>query len=93
MGIPYEERLFFQQKPTPAEVEQIVHRLPNGVHDLISTRSRRYKELGLAERDLTEVELIALLAAEPGLWRRPVIVTETGIQIGYNAEAIKALLS
>jgi Spx/MgsR family transcriptional regulator len=92
MGIPYQERLFFKQQPTTAEVEAIGRRLPNGVTDLLSTRSRRYKELNLAERDLTEVETIALLAAEPGLWRRPVIMTAKGVQVGYNADAIKAIL-
>lgn len=93
IGIPYQTRRFFEEPATPAEVEAIVRRLPNGVNDLISTRGRRYKELNLAERDLTEVETIFLLAAEPWLWRRPVIVAPKGVQVGYNEDAIRALLS
>jgi Spx/MgsR family transcriptional regulator len=93
LGIPYQARLFFEEKPTVAEVESIVRRLPDGVFDLVSVRGNRYKELCLAERDLTESEWIALLAEEPRLWRRPVIVTPKGVQVGFNADAIKALLS
>lgn len=92
MGIAYETRLFMQEKATPAEVESIIRRLPDGVYDLISVRGNRYKELCLAERDLSEAEWIDLLAEEPWLWRRPVIVTPKGVQVGFNEEAIKALL-
>lgn len=93
MGIEYQTRLFMQEKATPAEVESIIRRLPDGVFDLISFRGNRYKELCLAERDLSEAEWIDLLAEEPWLWRRPVIVAPKGVHVGWNAEAIRALLS
>lgn len=82
-----------QEKATPAEVESIVSRLPDGVFDLISFRGNRYKELCLAERDLSEDEWIALLAEEPWLWRRPVIVAPKGVTVGWNEEQIRALFS
>lgn len=91
-GVRYETRRFFEELPTRAEVESIVRRLPNGVHDLLSTRSTRYRELKLAERNLTDAEILDLLVAEPGLWRRSVIVTPKGVQVGYNEEGIKAIL-
>lgn len=93
MGIEYEARLFMQEKASPAEVESIVRRLPDGVFDLISFRGNRYKELCLAERDLSEAEWIDLLAEEPWLWRRPVIVTPKGVLVGGNEAKIKEFLS
>lgn len=86
------ERRFFKEKPSPEEVRWLADRLPGGVRDLLSTRSRRYRELGLAERDLTDEELVDLLAAEPGLWRRPVVVRGDQVVVGYDAAGLEELL-
>ena len=86
------ERRFFKDKPTPEEVRWLAARLPGGARDLLSTRSRRYKELGLAERNLTDEELVDLLAAEPGLWRRPVVVRGDQVVVGYDAASLEELL-
>lgn len=88
-----QERLYFKQKPTIDEVRALAALLPQGARELISTRSRRYKELGLAEKSLTEEEQIQLLAEEPGLWRRPVVVRDGRVVIGYDAANLEALLS
>lgn len=86
------ERRFFKEKPTPDEVRWLAARLPGGVRDLLSTRSRRYKELGLAERDLSDEELVELLAREPGLWRRPVVVRGDQVVVGYDVPSLERLL-
>lgn len=87
------ERRYFKEKPTPEEVRWLAARLPGGARDLLSTRSRRYKELGLAGRDFSDDELIALLAAEPGLWRRPVVVRGDQVVVGYDAPSLEELLN
>lgn len=86
------ERRYFKEKPTRDEVVALAALLPGGVRDLLSTRSRKYKEMGLAERQLTDEELIDLLTAEPGLWRRPVIVRGSQVVVGYDAPSLEALL-
>lgn len=87
------ERLYFKQKPTVDEVRELAARLPGGAKELLSTRSRRYKELALADKSLSEQELITLLAEEPGLWRRPVVVRGEKVVIGYDARNLEELLS
>lgn len=87
------ERLYFKQKPSVEEVRELAALLPGGAKELVSTRSRRYKELGLAERSLTDAEWIELLAAEPGIWRRPVIIRDGRVVIGYDAKQLDELLS
>ena len=86
------ERRYFKEKPTRDEVRELAALLPGGARDLLSTRSRKYKEMGLAERQLTDDELIDLLAAEPGLWRRPVVVRGSQVVVGYDAPSLEALL-
>lgn len=92
-GAAFQERLYFKQKPTEDEVRALAARLPGGPRDILSTRSRRYKEMGLADRQLSDEELIALLAQEPGLWRRPIVIRGDQVVIGYDPKSLEALLS
>lgn len=85
------ERRYFSEKPTVAEVQALAAMLPGGVTDLVSTKSRRYKELGLAEKTLSAAEWAELLAREPGLWRRPLAISGQQLVVGYNAAALQEL--
>ncbi|MFZ5814184.1 MAG: arsenate reductase family protein [Bacillota bacterium] len=91
--VEVKERLYFKQKPTPEEVRALAARLPGGARELLSTRSRRYRELGLEGQSLSEEALISLLAEEPGLWRRPVVIRGDRVIIGYDAKGLEELLS
>ncbi|REJ33932.1 MAG: hypothetical protein DIU82_09860 [Bacillota bacterium] len=93
LGARVAERRFFTDLPTEDEVRRLASLLPGGVHDLVSTRSRRFKELGLAEKQLTQDEWVALLAREPGLWRRPIAVKGRQVVIGWDEQALRELLS
>lgn len=91
--VEVKERQYFKEKPTVDEVKAIAAMLPGGARDLLSTRSRRYKEMELAEKELSDVDLINLLAEEPGLWRRPVVVAGGKAVIGFDQKALETLLS
>ncbi len=91
--VQIKERLFFKQKATVEEVRTLAALLPGGARDILSTRSRRFKELGLAERELSDEELLSLLAAEPGLWRRPIIVRGSTAVVGLDAKSLGAFLA
>lgn len=92
-GAKVAERLYFKEKPTVDEVRELATKLPGGPADLISTRSRRYAALGLAERSLSEAEMIQLLAEEPGLWRRPVIIRGDQVIVGFDQKRIESLVA
>jgi arsenate reductase-like glutaredoxin family protein len=87
-----EERLYFKQKATPEEVRQVASLLPGGARDLLSTRSRKYKEMGLDMERLAEDQLVWLLSEEPGLWRRPVVIRGRRAVVGFDAAALEGLL-
>jgi len=92
-GVRVKERLYFKDKPTVEEVRALAALLPGGVRDILSIRSRKYQELALAEQKLEDSELIALLAAEPGLWRRPIVVAGHTAVVGFNEKNLEALIS
>lgn len=91
-GARIAERQYFKQLPTPDEVRAVAALAPGGVRDLVSTKSRRFKELNLAARDLTDDQWVDLLSQEPGLWRRPVAVAGSRLVIGYDAQALSDLV-
>lgn len=92
-GVQINERLYFKEKATVEEVRALAALLPGGPSDILSTRSRKYQELALSEQKLEQSELIALLVAEPGLWRRPIVVLGNTAVVGFNEKNLEALIS
>ncbi|MCG0239871.1 MAG: hypothetical protein L6E13_11990 [Firmicutes bacterium] len=91
LGAKVQLRRYFRELPTEAEIRELASLLPGGVRDLVNPRSRRYRELGLANRNLTDDEWVALLAREPGIWRRPIAVRGRQIVIGFDPDALADL--
>lgn len=92
VNVPVEKRYYFKEKATVDEIKALAAKLPGGAKDLISTRSTKYKELGLDLERISEAEAVDLLAKEPKLWRRPVVTDGERVVIGYNAENLKNLM-
>lgn len=80
---------------TPLEKEvllDILYKAENGAEDIISTRSKMYKEKKVNLEIMTLSELIAFIQENPTVLRKPIIVDERKIQVGYNAEEITVFI-
>lgn len=88
---PVEYRDLFKQPLERNLLEQLAELAPGGVKDLLSTRGRKYRELGLKDRDLADGELLDLMVEEPGLLRRPLVTDGEQLVIGYKEDALRAL--
>ena len=60
--------------------------------EVLSLRSRAYRELGLAERDLGDDELIELMVQEPALLKRPIVVSGRGAVVGFKRDQLAELI-
>jgi arsenate reductase-like glutaredoxin family protein len=60
--------------------------------EVLSKRSRAYKALGLAERQPSDDELLDLMAQEPTLLRRPLIISPGGVTVGFNQKQLQELI-
>ena len=60
--------------------------------DVVSLRSTKARELNLREQLPDDETLIQLLAAEPSLWRRPVITIGNELSVGYSAQRIREII-
>src|SRR5690625_1268519 len=90
--IPYKERNIFSKPLTQREIRSIMRMTENGTEDIISTRSKAYQEMDVEIDDLSVKELMEYIQENPGLLRRPIMIDEKRIQIGYNADEIRRFL-
>jgi len=61
--------------------------------DLFSTKSPRYKAMGLEGKTLSNDEMIRLMAEEPYLVRRPTFRIGDRLVVGMDTKQLDALLS
>ncbi|MBX6341414.1 MAG: Spx/MgsR family RNA polymerase-binding regulatory protein [Thermomicrobiaceae bacterium] len=90
-GVPYRRRDYFRDRFTRQELADLLDRAGLTPREVLSTRSRAYRELGLAERELSDEELLDLMAREPTLLRRPLIVSERGVVVGFDRRRLEEL--
>ncbi len=74
-----------------AEVREILGARP--ASELFSVRGRRYKELGLDAARLSDDEMVALMAREPGLIRRPIMRADGDLVVGFDRKRLEEVLS
>jgi regulatory protein spx len=77
---------------TADELQQILSLTENGTDDLISTRSKVFQKLDIDLDELSVRQLIELIELYPSLLRRPIILDEKRMQIGFNEDEIRAFL-
>ena len=89
--VPVVHRHIRRAPPTRAELADLASRLPGGASDLLSRRSVRYRELGLAGREPEGEPLLDLLAREPHLLRRPIVSDGRHTVVGFDRAGLATL--
>lgn len=87
-SIPFRERNIFSEPLTKGEILQILRMTENGTEEIISTRSRAFQQLKINLDDLSIDQLLALVEKNPNLLRRPIIIDDRRLQVGYNEDEI-----
>ena len=79
-------------KTEPMQPEQVDHMiaLAGSAEALFSKRARKYKELGLKERDLSEAEIRQFILDEYTFLKRPVLVLDDQIFVGNSKKVVEA---
>ena len=85
-GVQYTDRHIVEQNPTAAELAEWHARSGMPLKKFFNTSGLKYKELGLAARlpAMTEEEQIALLATDGMLVKRPLVVGESFVLVGFK---------
>ena len=64
----------------------------NGFDDIISTRSKIFKEKKLDPENMSVKSLVEFIISYPSVLKRPIIINESDLQVGYNNEDITIFL-
>ena len=92
--IPVEKRHIKEDNPSEAELREWQARSGLPLKRFFNTSGLKYKELGLSKRlpDMPEAEQFALLASDGMLVKRPLLVGEDFVLVGFReAEWAEAL--
>ncbi|MFS1663709.1 Spx/MgsR family RNA polymerase-binding regulatory protein [Streptococcus sp. zg-JUN1979] len=90
--IGFEEHNIVTSPLTPDELMSILALTENGTEDIISTRSKVFQRLDVDVDELSVSDLLNLIAENPSLLRRPIILDDKRMQIGFNEDEIRAFL-
>ncbi|HJE00006.1 transcriptional regulator SpxA [Levilactobacillus brevis] len=91
-GIAYREQNIFSEPLTVNDIKSILRLTEDGTEEIVSKRSRAYQELTVDLDDLPLRDLYALIQEHPGILRRPIMVDEKRLQVGFNEEEIRRFL-
>lgn len=89
--IPYTDHNIFGGL-TPTEIKEMIVKSENGTDDIISPRSKIVQEQHIDFDSMKISELIDFIRANPTVLRRPIIVDDRRIQVGYNSEEIRTFI-
>lgn len=90
--IPFVERNILKKPLTVEELQGILRMTVDGTDEIISTRSKIYKDLNLDMDALPLQELLELIHKHPRLLRSPIIMDEKRLQVGYHEDDIRQFL-
>ena len=92
--IVFEDRHIVVNIPTKEELQKWIKESGKEIKKWFNTSGLKYKELNLKERvqNMTEAEKIEVLASDGMLVKRPILISDKGVLIGFKEEEWKKLL-
>ena len=91
-AIQPEVRLYLDEPPTAAELKKLLAALDLPARDLLRKGESEYKQLGLADKSLTDAKLVAAMAEHPRLIERPIVLRDGKAVLGRPPENVLTLL-
>lgn len=91
-GLPFEERNIFSAALNENELKEMLAKSENGTEDIISTRSKIIKEQNLDVDSMSISQLVLFIKENPSVLKRPIMVDDRRIQVGYNEEEIRTFI-
>ena len=91
-NIPFEERNIFSATLNEIELKDMLSKTENGTEDIISTRSKIIKDQNVDIESMSISELLKFIRQNPSILKRPIMVDERRVQVGYNEEEIRTCI-
>ena len=85
----FESRDLDKQRLSEAELDQLIGK--RDYKEFLNARNELYRERGMKKRPPSRAEAIRLMAKEPNLIRRPIVIKGAQIIVGFDEEAYRKL--
>ena len=91
-GIEFIEKNIFKTLLNDVEVKYLLKRSENGSDDIISKRSKIIQESKIDIDSMTTDQLVQFIKQNPSVLKRPIIISETNFQVGYDEDEISVFV-
>ena len=91
-GISPQIKLYLESPPSAQELKSILGKLGIDARQLLRKGEDAYKELALANTELSDEALIKAMVAHPKLIERPIVIKGESAVLGRPPENVNALL-
>jgi arsenate reductase-like glutaredoxin family protein len=88
-GIEMEFRDLGKERLTVEELDRLIG--DRDYREFLNSRNEMYRSRNMKEHPPSRAEALKLMAAEPNLIRRPVVIAGKQIVLGYDEPKLKAL--
>lgn len=90
LGAEFESRDLDKERLTEAELDDLIG--GRDYKEFLNTRNELYRSRKMKENPPSRAEAIKLMAKEPNLIRRPVVIRGSQMLLGFDEDAYKKLL-
>lgn len=93
-GVEVTNRHIVEEVPTEAELKEWIEKSGLEMKKFFNTSGQVYKEMGLKDKvkEMTMDEAVTLLASNGMLIKRPILVVEDQVLVGFKEDQYKELL-
>ena len=88
-NLKFIEKNIFNTLLNKNEIKYLLSRTLNGTDDIISKRSKIIQENKINIEDMSINELCDFIVDNPSILKRPIIIDEKDLQVGYDEEEIE----
>lgn len=91
-GVDFEKVNYYIKPLTEEKLRELLKKMKLAPRDILRTSETVFRELGLAKRELSDDELIAMMIEHPDLIQRPIVERGNRAVLGRPVENVKELL-
>jgi arsenate reductase (glutaredoxin) len=91
-GVDFEAVDYYTDPIPKAKLKELLRKLDMTPRELLRTKDPIYKTLRIADRELSDDELLDLMAANPDLIQRPILERDSRAILARPAERIREFL-
>ena len=90
-GLEVVDRDFFKETFSESEIRDLA--AMGGTENIFARRSPSLKKLGLADKELSDDEMVNLMLQEPKLVRRPLIKVGDKLMVGGSSATVESAIA